>query len=212
MGLAVIHSMRVALGGDRGKLTLRISASIRGDSIHVYDLKQTRSQKKGFFADFSPWSPNDLSPSMDWGSTLYMIYVLTLQVWGFFLFCFLYFKVIPVNLECTKRCRNTWAKNLNAYSVSTFTSSSADWLSPHPFTITSHQPKWPASLKLFAALAGIAQWIEHRPSNQRVTSLIPRQGSCLDCGPGPSRGHVRRNHTLMFLSSPSLPLSLKINK
>ena len=129
MGLAVIHSMRGALGGDRGKLTLRISASIRGDSIHVYDLKQTRSQKKGFFADFSPWSPNDLSPSMDWGSTLYMIYVLTLQVWGFFLFCFLYFKVIPVNLECTKRCRNTWAKNLNAYSVSTFTSSSADWLS-----------------------------------------------------------------------------------
>lgn len=45
MELAVIHSMRVVLGEDRGKLTLGISPSIRGDSIHVYDFKLTSSQK-----------------------------------------------------------------------------------------------------------------------------------------------------------------------
>ena len=35
------------------------------------------------------------------------------------------------------------------------------------------------------ALAGVAQWIEHQPENQRVAGLIPSQGTCLDCGPGP---------------------------
>ena len=35
------------------------------------------------------------------------------------------------------------------------------------------------------ALAGVAQWIEHWPANQRVTSSIPSQGTCLDCRPGP---------------------------
>ena len=37
------------------------------------------------------------------------------------------------------------------------------------------------------ALAGMAQWVQCRPVNQRVTSLIPSlsQGTCLGCGPGP---------------------------
>ena len=35
------------------------------------------------------------------------------------------------------------------------------------------------------ALAGVAQWIECRPANQRVAGLIPSQGMCLGCGPGP---------------------------
>ena len=35
------------------------------------------------------------------------------------------------------------------------------------------------------ALAGVAQWIECGPTNQRVTSSIPSQGTCLGCGPGP---------------------------
>ena len=35
------------------------------------------------------------------------------------------------------------------------------------------------------ALAGVAQWIECQPVNQRVTSSIPSQGTCLGCGPGP---------------------------
>ena len=36
-----------------------------------------------------------------------------------------------------------------------------------------------------AALAGVAQWIERQPVNQRVTGLIPSQGTCLGYGPGP---------------------------
>ena len=35
------------------------------------------------------------------------------------------------------------------------------------------------------ALAGVAQWIEHWPANQRVTHSIPSQSTCLGCGPGP---------------------------
>ena len=34
------------------------------------------------------------------------------------------------------------------------------------------------------ALAGAAQWIECQPLNQRITSSIPSQGTCLDCRPG----------------------------
>ena len=34
-------------------------------------------------------------------------------------------------------------------------------------------------------LTGVAQWTECRPVNQRVASLIPRQGACLGYGPGP---------------------------
>ena len=64
------------------------------------------------------------------------------------------------------------------------------------------------------SLAGVAQWIEHQPVNQRVSVSIPGLGHM----PGsqarsPRRGHSRGNYTLMFLShSFSLPLSLKINK
>ena len=32
---------------------------------------------------------------------------------------------------------------------------------------------------------GVAQWIEYQPANQRVAGLIPSQGTCLGCGPGP---------------------------
>ena len=35
------------------------------------------------------------------------------------------------------------------------------------------------------ALAGVAQWIKCRPVNHRVAGLIPSQGTCLDCRPGP---------------------------
>ena len=33
--------------------------------------------------------------------------------------------------------------------------------------------------------AGVAQWIEYWPANQRVTGSIPSQGTFLGCGPGP---------------------------
>ena len=35
------------------------------------------------------------------------------------------------------------------------------------------------------ALAGVAQWIECWPRNQRVAGLIPSQGTCLGGRPGP---------------------------
>ena len=36
-----------------------------------------------------------------------------------------------------------------------------------------------------SALAGVAQWVEPHPENQKVTSLIPSQGTSLSCSPGP---------------------------
>ena len=35
------------------------------------------------------------------------------------------------------------------------------------------------------ALAGVSQWIECQPANQKVSSSIHSQGACLGCGPGP---------------------------
>ena len=35
------------------------------------------------------------------------------------------------------------------------------------------------------ALAGVAQWIELWPENQRVASSVPSQGTCLGCRPSP---------------------------
>ena len=35
------------------------------------------------------------------------------------------------------------------------------------------------------ALAGVAQWMECEPANQRVVGLNPSQGTCLGCRPGP---------------------------
>lgn len=31
------------------------------------------------------------------------------------------------------------------------------------------------------AQAGVVKWIEHRPTNERISVLIPRQGACLSC-------------------------------
>ena len=54
------------------------------------------------------------------------------------------------------------------------------------------------------ALDGVVQWVKCQPANQKVAGLIPSQGICLSCRPGPQFwgiwGHVRSNHTLMFLS------------
>ena len=33
------------------------------------------------------------------------------------------------------------------------------------------------------AMVGVAQWIERQPVNQKVTSSIPSQVTCLGCGP-----------------------------
>ena len=39
--------------------------------------------------------------------------------------------------------------------------------------------------QIIKALAGVAQWIEFQPVNQRVMGSIPNQGTCLGCQPGP---------------------------
>ena len=48
------------------------------------------------------------------------------------------------------------------------------------------------SEKDHAALAGVAQWIERQPANQKVPGSIPSQGTCLGCGPGPQLGTLER--------------------
>ena len=64
-----------------------------------------------------------------------------------------------------------------------------------------------AKVKEEGALASVAQWIECQPANHRVTGSSPGLGHMPGLqGQVPSRGCVRSNHTLMFLSSlsPSL--------
>ena len=43
---------------------------------------------------------------------------------------------------------------------------------------------YPSHCEYFA-LAGVAQWIERRPVNQRVAGSIPSQGTSLGCRLGP---------------------------
>ena len=47
-------------------------------------------------------------------------------------------------------------------------------------------------LVLVAQWTGVVQWTECQPVNQRVTSSIPRQGTCLGCKPGPQLGACKR--------------------
>ena len=50
------------------------------------------------------------------------------------------------------------------------------------------------------ALAGVAQWIEHGPVNQRVVVGFPVGACTRVVGQAPSRGRAGGNHTLIFLS------------
>ena len=63
----------------------------------------------------------------------------------------------------------------------------------------------------YITLAGVAQWVEHQPANQKVTGLIPSQGTCLGCRPGPCLGPCERQLIVSFPLSPSLALSLEMN-
>ena len=70
------------------------------------------------------------------------------------------------------------------------------------------------------ALAGVTQWIERQPLDQKVAGSVPGQGMCLGCGPGLQLGMCERQPIDVSLAhrcfspslSPSLPCSLKINK
>ena len=66
---------------------------------------------------------------------------------------------------------------------------------------------------IYTTLAGEVQWIEHRVENQRVVIQFPVRAHAWVAGQVPSKGCVRGNHTLMFLSlSFFLPALSKINK
>ena len=60
-----------------------------------------------------------------------------------------------------------------------------------------------------SALAGVAQWVECQPVNQKATGLIPSQGTCLGCGPGPQYEACERQPHIdvSFPLSPFLPLA-----
>ena len=68
---------------------------------------------------------------------------------------------------------------------------------------------------LFWALASVAQWIESQPTNWKVTSSTPSQGTCMGCRPGPQLVTCNRQPIDVFLThwcffsslSPSLTLS-----
>ena len=60
------------------------------------------------------------------------------------------------------------------------------------------------SVKINQALAGVAQWIEGWPMNQKIAGSIPSQGTCLGCRPGPQWGECERQPHLDV----SLALSL----
>ena len=61
-------------------------------------------------------------------------------------------------------------------------------------------------------LAGLAQWIEHQPVNQRVTGLIPSQGTCLGCKPGPHWGACEKQPHIDVSFSLSFPSPTSKNK
>ena len=54
--------------------------------------------------------------------------------------------------------------------------------------------------KCKTALAGVAQWTEHQPVNQKVASSIPGQGTCLGCGPGPQLGACKKQLIIKSLA------------
>ena len=64
------------------------------------------------------------------------------------------------------------------------------------------------------AVAGVGYWVECQPVNQKITSLIPGQGTCLGCRPGPQLGCLWEATSWCFSPSLSLslPLSLEMNK
>ena len=60
--------------------------------------------------------------------------------------------------------------------------------------------------------AGVAQWTEGQPANQRVAGSIPSQGTCWVVGQAPAWGCGRGNRSMFLSLSPFFPLSLKISK
>ena len=71
------------------------------------------------------------------------------------------------------------------------------------------------TIKEDIALTGVAQWIECQPASRRVTGSIPTQGTYMPgFRAGSPVGDMREATDGCFSPSlsPSLPLSLKVNK
>ena len=60
------------------------------------------------------------------------------------------------------------------------------------------------------ALAGVAQWIECQPVNQKVAGSIPSQGTSPGCGPGPQLGAYKRQLMYLLHIDVSLPVFLSL--
>ena len=68
-------------------------------------------------------------------------------------------------------------------------------------------------LRVYFALAGVAQWIEHRLWTNRLSVQFPVRAHACVAGQVTSGSHMRGNHTLMYLSfSFSFPSTLSKNK
>ena len=67
-----------------------------------------------------------------------------------------------------------------------------------------NQPLW--------APAGVAQWIECQPANQRAAGLIPSQRTRLGCSPGPWLGACERQPHIDVSVPLLLPSPLSKNK
>ena len=84
----------------------------------------------------------------------------------------------PLNSSTENNCKVHWNCKGDAHL-------------PH-FKTPTHRPRC------------VAQWIERRPENQRVTGWIPSQGTCLGCTPGPKL----EVHKRQLYIDVSLPLFL----
>ena len=81
------------------------------------------------------------------------------------------------------------------------------WLFKNMSLITGNtNNKDERQLKPQTALAGVAQWIEHWPMNQKVVGSSPSEGKCLGCRPGCHLGVCVRQHISCI--DVSLPLIL----
>ena len=64
--------------------------------------------------------------------------------------------------------------------------------------------------KINTALAGVAQWIECQPANQRVAGLILSQRTCLGCGLGPQLWTCKKQPIDVSLTHQCFPLSFSL--
>ena len=80
--------------------------------------------------------------------------------------------IIAKGILATGKCRNKYGTYLRDYSpaIKRNVPICATWMN-----LKTNE----------RAPAGEAQWVEQSPANQKVSGLIPDQGTRLSCGPGP---------------------------